>query len=80
MRSMKHKDALNRAIALAGGLTAFTAAVGAPSTHAVKAWRIAGVPEKYCPTIERITERQVLCEELRPGVEWGVLREATHPA
>lgn len=74
---MKHKEALNRAITLLDGLAPFTAAVGAPSTHAVKAWRISGVPERYCPTIERITNGAVRCEELRPDVEWSVLRTST---
>lgn len=77
---MQHKEDLNRAIALAGGLSAFTEKVGAPSVHAVKAWRQAGVPERYCPTIERITGGAVRCEELRPDVEWGVLRQSTASA
>ena len=32
------------------------------------------VPAARCPTIERLTERAVTCEELRPDVEWHVLR------
>jgi DNA-binding transcriptional regulator YdaS (Cro superfamily) len=69
---MDQKTALNEAITKAGGLTAFTEAIEAPSTHAVKQWRIAGVPEKYCPRIERVTGTR--CEALRPDVEWAVLR------
>ncbi len=37
-------------------------------------------PADYCPTVERLTEaagKRVMCEQLRPDVEWGVLR---HPA
>lgn len=64
--------ALLRAIEVAGGPTALCRAVGAPSPGAVKQWRIAGVPAAYCPSIERATG--VPCEELRPDVEWGVLR------
>jgi DNA-binding transcriptional regulator YdaS (Cro superfamily) len=75
---MDPKQSLNEAIALAGGLNAFTEAVAAPSTSAVKAWRLTQVPEKYCPTIERITG--VRCERLRPDVEWGVLRQTTAEA
>jgi len=75
---MEQKTALNQAIERAGGLTAFTAAVGAPSTHAVKQWRIAGVPADYCPTIERVTG--VRCEDLRPGPEWAALRGTDLPA
>lgn len=32
------------------------------------------VPAEWCPEIERITDGQVRCEELRPDVSWGVLR------
>ena len=32
------------------------------------------IPAERCPTIERLTERAVTCEELRPDVEWHVLR------
>lgn len=66
------KDTITTAIKAAGGLQAFTEAVSAPSTHAVKAWFQTRVPAEYCPRIERITG--VRCEDLRPDVEWGVLR------
>lgn len=32
------------------------------------------VPAERCPEIERITKGAVTCEELRPDVNWGVLR------
>lgn len=70
---MDPKQSLNEAISAAGGINAFTEAVGAPSVAAVKAWRLTQVPERYCPTIERITG--VRCERIRPDVEWGVLRQ-----
>ena len=31
-------------------------------------------PAKLCPTIERATNGAVTCEQLRPDVEWAVLR------
>jgi len=65
-------DALNEAIAAAESLRAFAATVGAPSTYAVKAWRITQVPERYCPRIERAYG--VRCERLRPDVDWAFLR------
>jgi DNA-binding transcriptional regulator YdaS (Cro superfamily) len=34
------------------------------------------VPADHCPAIERGTEGKVRCEDLRPDVQWGVLREA----
>lgn len=32
------------------------------------------VPADRCPAIERATDGAVRCEDLRPDVEWGVLR------
>lgn len=37
------------------------------------------VPAERCPAIERATGGAVLCEELRPDVEWQVLREQAAP-
>ncbi len=66
------KDSLNLAIKTAGGVAALAAAINAPSIHAVRWWRTARVPAEYCPAIEAATG--VRCEELRPDVQWGVLR------
>lgn len=35
------------------------------------------VTAEQCPAIERATDGQVRCEDLRPDVAWGVLRRAT---
>lgn len=35
------------------------------------------IPADYCPAIERETEHAVRCEDLRPDVDWGVLRGAS---
>ena len=35
------------------------------------------VPAERCPEIERITEGKVTCEELRPDVNWKVLRNSS---
>jgi len=32
------------------------------------------VPAEHCPAIERATGGAVRCEDLRPDVEWSVLR------
>lgn len=34
------------------------------------------VPADRCPAIERATGGEVRCEDLRPDVEWSVLRAA----
>jgi DNA-binding transcriptional regulator YdaS (Cro superfamily) len=37
-------------------------------------WRKRGVPAERCPAIERATGGKVRCEDLRPDIDWGVLR------
>ncbi len=72
------KAALNEAIQTAGGLALFAEAVSAPSANAVKAWkRLGSVPADYCPRIERVTG--VVCERLRPSVDWAYLRSTKKP-
>jgi DNA-binding transcriptional regulator YdaS (Cro superfamily) len=34
------------------------------------------VPAEYCPSIERETAGAVRCEDLRPDVDWGVVRHS----
>lgn len=73
-------EALDRAIERMGGIGKFAAHFGI-TYQAVQAWRKEGrkhaTPAEYCPTIERLSG--VPCEELRPDVDWSVLRapEAT---
>lgn len=73
MAKMTPSDWLNVAIDNAGGITAFTQAVNAPSNNAVKAWKLTQIPAAYCPDIEALTG--VRCEKLRPDVNWSVLRK-----
>lgn len=52
------------------------------SKGAVSQWKDPGrrVPAEYCPLIERATRERgspVLCEELRPDVDWAYLRQVT---
>lgn len=35
------------------------------------------VPAERCPAIERATNGAVRCEDLRPDIEWSVLRTPT---
>lgn len=80
------KAALRRAAEVLGGQAALAAACEYPDRRHVWPWfnsdrRV--LPEK-CPLIERATRLKaaeagdpsliVTCEELRPDVEWGVLR------
>ncbi len=35
------------------------------------------VPAEYCPAIERATDGEVRCEELRPDADWAYLRSSS---
>lgn len=69
---------LERAIRLAGGMTALARKLqerGKKLTGhaAIYQWKQSRVPADYCPDIEELTG--VKCEELRPDVNWAVLRK-----
>lgn len=44
---------------------------------AVGKWKMpwCRIPAEYCPSIERLVNRAVTCEQLRPDVDWAYLRE-----
>jgi DNA-binding transcriptional regulator YdaS (Cro superfamily) len=44
--------------------------------QAVQQWFKTKVPAERCPDIERISNGEVTCEELRPDVNWAVLRNS----
>lgn len=66
---------VDKAASILGSQVALAAALGV-SKGAVNQWKGDGrrVPAEYCPVIERITSGAVTCEELRPDVEWEVIR------
>lgn len=71
-------ESLQKAVDKAGGQTALAALVGrgVKQSH-VWAWLNSVNPDhmppaEYCPAIEKATG--VPCEELRPDIEWAVLR------
>jgi DNA-binding transcriptional regulator YdaS (Cro superfamily) len=71
------QDALEKAISIIGSGAALAAHLGI-TKGAVSQWKDAArkIPAEYCPTIERLTEGQVSCEEMRPDVDWAYLRAA----
>lgn len=73
-------SAILRACAAIGG-QAETARLLSVTPSAVNQWcrGIREVPAERCPEIERGTGGAVRCEELRPDVAWGVLRESRGP-
>jgi DNA-binding transcriptional regulator YdaS (Cro superfamily) len=71
---------LERAARLLGSQVALANALGVTKA-AVGQWKDPGrrVPAEHCPVIEQLTAGAVRCEELRPDVQWGVLREPVTP-
>lgn len=78
-------DALNRAAKIAGGQSSLASKLsktrgGEPIT-AARVWnwvnREEKAPAEFCPDIESLTG--VRCEELRPDVNWAVLRKNKKP-
>jgi DNA-binding transcriptional regulator YdaS (Cro superfamily) len=75
-------ESIERAIKYFGSQAALAAALGVKQPT-ISEWLRGDrqVPAERCPDIERATGGAVRCEELRPDVDWGVLREqATKPA
>jgi len=68
-------NAIQKAIEICGG-PAKVAALLHVTTQAVCFWRDGkrGLPAEHCPVIERATDGQVSCEDLRPDVDWAYLR------
>lgn len=69
-------DSLGMAIRIAGGQSALAGLIDV-GPQVVNNWvRRGNVPAEHCPAIERATGGQVRCEDLRPDVQWRVLRES----
>ena len=74
----KDNYSFKRACAVVGGQSAMARLLGV-SPPSVNQW-IKGVrqlPAERCPAIERATKGGVLCEELRPDVDWTYLRRSS---
>lgn len=78
-RAQAAREALDRAVVIAGGKTALMRKLNAQghaitSHNTINQWGLAGsIPAKYCPDIEAVTG--VRCEELDPDTNWPVLRK-----
>lgn len=66
---------MRRAAAKLGSIAALARHLGVapPSVHQ---WASGArqIPAERCPQIERVTQGEVTCEELRPDVDWAYLR------
>jgi len=71
------KEPLERAIAHVGTLRKFCDLLEV-SRYTVTGWRNQKwvMPAHHCVKVEKITDGQVRCEELRPDVDWQYLRES----
>jgi DNA-binding transcriptional regulator YdaS (Cro superfamily) len=56
--------------------TGLAAKIGLKSSVLVNQWAngVRRVPAEHCPLIEKATNGAVRCEDLRPDMEWSVLR------
>lgn len=71
-------EALLKAVEVVGGVSRMAEMVGV-SPSAPSMWKSRGkVPAQHCPAIERATNGAVRCEDLRPDVDWSVLRRPAH--
>lgn len=67
-------NGLQRAIDILGSQSALAGAIGRVP-QVVNNWvRRGNVPAESCPEIEKATKGAVLCEDLRPDVDWAYLR------
>lgn len=77
-------EPLDRAAEALGSQRALAELLGV-SNGAVSQWKTPGrrIPAEYCPVIERATKdrgKPVMCEELRPDMDWAILRLQAAPA
>lgn len=72
---MTPEEALDKAVARAGTMQILADQLGV-TKGAVSQWKLDGrrIPAEHCPAIERLTNGDVRCEELRPDVDWEYLR------
>ena len=71
---MENVNSLHRAISCFGDAVRLAKAIGC-SKSAPYMWIKRGqVPSGWCIAIEKATAGAVRCEELRPDIDWGYLR------
>jgi len=72
---MTPEEALDKATSIVGTLQLLAEKLDV-TKGAVGQWKLPGrrVPAEHCPAIERLTNGQVRCEQLRPDVDWQTVR------
>lgn len=76
---MTEESVAKRAIKAAGGAPAVARLFGI-NPVSVYGWiENDRIPAERCPALERAGKSEVLCEEMRPDVDWAYLREHAVP-
>lgn len=73
-------DSIRKTVDLLGGVK--SAAAHLDVSHQLVYFWLQGerrFPADKCPLVEKLTGGAVRCEDLRPDVAWGVLREQVVP-
>ena len=65
---------IKRAITLMGGVAETVRTLNLNGHATVYQWTKTQVPAERCPQIEQATGGLVRCEDLRPDVQWSILR------
>lgn len=76
---MTPQEALLKAVGIVGSQAKLARALGNGLTqsniyHWLKKAKV--IPAQYCPDIEHLVNRAVMCEELNPNVNWRVIRNS----
>ncbi len=77
---MTPEEAFEQALAQIGSMQLLADHLGI-TKGAVSQWKLEGrrIPAEHCPSIERLTNGAVRCEDLRPDVDWAYLRSTATP-
>lgn len=67
------KDALEKAIKIAGNKSALARGLGI-TPWALSKWNFDKIPEDRCLPIEELTKAKVKAEQLRPDINWTFIR------
>ncbi len=67
------KDALEKAIKIAGSKSALARGLGI-TPWALSKWNFNKIPEDRCLSIEELTHQEVKAEQLRPDINWAFVR------
>lgn len=75
MLSFMEQNVIRKVCKIVGGQAALARLLNV-ATPTVNQWVVGKrrIPAERCPTIERLVDRKVRCEEMRPDVDWAFLR------